>query len=211
VGIHQYRSAADDHDPRLARSSFSTSRTHRQQAKAWQPHTSAKPPCTVSITNRSGCLKRTYIHRRSDSTCASNRHTLRASAPHVRLPRPASGGNEKRGDLVHHQDQQLDIKWGKVIWITTRDQVLAPMFQGMIWSVSPLLMRAPSNLTAFCIFVTVAICRGILSPWVQYFRRGSVPSSKNGRPSRTGAGIAKLKSWLSAIIPPTPAASFRTR
>jgi len=64
---------------------------------------------------------------------------LKSIAPHVRLTTPASDENEKRRDPVHHQDRQLDIKWGKIIWITTRDQVLAPMFQGMIWSVSSLL------------------------------------------------------------------------
>ncbi|KAF9653503.1 hypothetical protein BDM02DRAFT_3182521 [Thelephora ganbajun] len=108
---------------------------------------------------------------------------LKSIAPHVRLTTPDSDENEKRGDLMRPQGQRLDIKWGQVIWITTRDQVLTPMFQGVIW--------------------------GSLSPWVQYFRGGSAPSSENGRPSRTGAGIAKLKSWLSSIIPPTT--SFRTK
>jgi hypothetical protein len=51
--------------------------------------------------------------------------------------------------------------------------------------------------------------RGILSPWVQYFRGGSAPSSRDVRSTRTGAGIAKLQSWLSSIIPPTT--SFRTK
>lgn len=58
---------------------------------------------------------------------------LKTIAPHVRLTTPASDGN----DVV----QQLDIKWGKVIWITTRDQVLTPMFQGIIWWVSHRLSR----------------------------------------------------------------------
>jgi len=110
---------------------------------------------------------------------------LKNIASCVRLTTSASDEDEKRGDLVRPQDQQLDIKWGKLIWITTRDQVLAPMFQGMIW--------------------------GTVSPWVQYFRGGSPPPSRGGRPSRTGAGIAKLKSWLSSIIPPTPTTSVRTR
>ena len=64
---------------------------------------------------------------------------LKSIAPHVRLTTPASDENEKHGGLVNPQDQQLYIKWGKVIWITTRDQVLTPMFQGMIWWVSSFL------------------------------------------------------------------------
>jgi hypothetical protein len=58
---------------------------------------------------------------------------LKSIAPHVRLTTPASDKNEKRGDVARPEAQQLEITWGKVIWITTRDQVLAPMFQGMIW------------------------------------------------------------------------------
>jgi len=129
---------------------------------------------------------------------------LKTIAPHVRLTTPAPDKNEKYGDLVHPQSKRLDIKWGKVIWITARDQVLAPMFQGMIWWVSfPLRIRSLPDV--------ICIYRGTLSPWVQYFRGGSASPSGNGRPSRTGAGIAKLKSWFSSIIPPTPAPSFRTK
>ena len=58
---------------------------------------------------------------------------LKSIAPHVHLTTPASDGREKRGDLVRPEAQRLEIKWGMVIWVTTRDQVLAPMFQGMIW------------------------------------------------------------------------------
>jgi hypothetical protein len=60
---------------------------------------------------------------------------LKSIAPYVRLATPASDENEKRGDLAHLQGQRLDIKWGRVIWITTRDQLLAPMFQGIAWFV----------------------------------------------------------------------------
>ena len=58
---------------------------------------------------------------------------LKSIAPHVRLTTPDSDEREKRGDLVSPEGQRLEIKWGMVIWITTRDQILAPMFQGMIW------------------------------------------------------------------------------
>ena len=58
---------------------------------------------------------------------------LKSIAPHVHLTTSASNETEKPGDLVRPENQRLEIKWGMVIWITTRDQVLAPMFQGMIW------------------------------------------------------------------------------
>lgn len=58
---------------------------------------------------------------------------LKSIAPHVRLTTPAPDENEKRGDLVRPRGQQLDIRWGNAIWITTRDQILAPLLQGVIW------------------------------------------------------------------------------
>lgn len=63
---------------------------------------------------------------------------LKSIAPHVRLTTPVPDESEKRGDLVGPQGRRLEIKWARVVWITTRDQVLTPMFQGMIWWVSPL-------------------------------------------------------------------------
>ena len=29
------------------------------------------------------------------------------------------------------------VQWGRVIWITTRDQVLSPLLQGAVWCVLP--------------------------------------------------------------------------
>lgn len=58
---------------------------------------------------------------------------LKSIAPYVRLTTPAPSKSEKRGDLIHPEVQRLDIKWGNLIWITTRDQVLAPLFQGIVW------------------------------------------------------------------------------
>ena len=69
---------------------------------------------------------------------------LKSIAPHVRLTTPAS--DEKHGYLACPEAQRLDIEWGRVIWVTTRDQVFAPMFQGMIWRVLPPFVCSRSNL-----------------------------------------------------------------
>lgn len=58
---------------------------------------------------------------------------LKSIAPYVRSTTPTSTENKGR---VDPQGQRLEIKWGMVIWITTRDQVFAPLFQGVIWYVS---------------------------------------------------------------------------
>lgn len=73
---------------------------------------------------------------------------LKSIAPHVRLTAPESDEGEKRGDLVRPEAQRLDIRWGMVIWITARDQVLAPLFQGMLWCVPSPLACPPPNLTS---------------------------------------------------------------
>jgi hypothetical protein len=80
---------------------------------------------------------------------------LKSIAPHVRLTTPAPDENEKHGNAVDLQGQRLDIKWGRVIWITTRDQVLAPMFQGMIWSVF-----SSHRLSAFEVFTSLYYPQG---------------------------------------------------
>lgn len=46
---------------------------------------------------------------------------MRKVGQHVRIERK-EGGLE----VVH-------VEWGKVLWITTKDQILAPMLQGAVW------------------------------------------------------------------------------
>ena len=70
---------------------------------------------------------------------------LKSIAPYVRLTTPGPGGNECS---VDPQKQRLEIKWGEVIWITTRDQVFAPLLQGVIWYVS-MFPPPPSSLALF--------------------------------------------------------------
>jgi len=48
---------------------------------------------------------------------------LRKVGRHVRVER-AEGG----GEIIH-------VEWNKVFWATVKDQVVAPLIQGMIWCV----------------------------------------------------------------------------
>jgi len=52
---------------------------------------------------------------------------LRSIAPHVHLSR--SPGNEKGGEVVN-------IQWGRVLWITTKDHVLTPLIRGLVWGIA---------------------------------------------------------------------------
>jgi len=96
--------------------------THSSQAPAYNKHHESARISPMDTTKSS-----LGLDLRFEQTY------LKSIAPHVRLTTPASDEREKRGDLVRPEAQRLEIKWGMVIWITTRDQVLAPMFQGIIW------------------------------------------------------------------------------
>lgn len=47
---------------------------------------------------------------------------LRSIAPHVHL------SHDKEGEVV-------TIKWGSVLWITTKDHILTPLIRGLVWCV----------------------------------------------------------------------------
>ena len=46
---------------------------------------------------------------------------MRKVGQHVRIEKKEGGV-----EVVH-------VEWGKVLWITTKDQILAPMLQGAVW------------------------------------------------------------------------------
>ncbi|VDC02807.1 unnamed protein product [Peniophora sp. CBMAI 1063] len=54
---------------------------------------------------------------------------MRKVGQHVRIER-TEGGLE----VVH-------VEWGKVLWLTTKDQVLAPLLQGLVWGVAGVMLR----------------------------------------------------------------------
>lgn len=49
-------------------------------------------------------------------------------------------GEEKDQGLLLVQQQPatevIQLQWGRIIWITTRDQVISPLLQGALWCVS---------------------------------------------------------------------------
>jgi len=73
-------------------------------------------------------------------------HSIR---PYVELRREAQGSVIGEGGLRDDEDEAgcrkeqglqpsstgevIHIKWGKVIWITTRDQIISPLLQGAFW------------------------------------------------------------------------------
>ena len=43
-------------------------------------------------------------------------------------------GKEKEGEQLQVvRSETIEVQWGKIIWVTTRDQVISPLLQGALW------------------------------------------------------------------------------
>ncbi|KAI0739101.1 hypothetical protein C8Q80DRAFT_1339530 [Daedaleopsis nitida] len=120
---------------------------------------------------------------------------LRGVAQYVRLERPHSqtaapsttSENGKETEKAAEagedglEDVQLSggvhVQWGRVLWITTRDQVLSPLLQGAAWGVASHFLR-PFG----------ALLGAHIRAW-------------------WGNGVQWLRSRMGGILTPTPAAN----
>jgi hypothetical protein len=48
----------------------------------------------------------------------------------------ASQQREKSGEVSLRPSEVITVQWGKVIWVTFRDQVISPFVQGTLWYAS---------------------------------------------------------------------------
>lgn len=68
---------------------------------------------------------------------------LRSVRPCVQVERldPASHSTDEKGKGVLRLDEpmlpqeRIRVQWGRLLWVTTRDQVLSPFAQGAAWCV----------------------------------------------------------------------------
>lgn len=66
---------------------------------------------------------------------------LRSIRPYVHVERvePRELGKDEKGKGVSVEESSstevIQIQWGKVAWVTTRDQVISPLVQGALWCV----------------------------------------------------------------------------
>ncbi|KAI0720734.1 hypothetical protein C8T65DRAFT_705617 [Cerioporus squamosus] len=81
------------------------------------------------------------------------------------------------------------VDWGRVIWITTRDQVISPLLQGALWGVASHFLRPLGALLG-------AHIRG-------WWAKGS----PKGRDAPEGNGAHWLRNWIGTILTPAPATS----
>ena len=56
--------------------------------------------------------------------------------------------------VISSTKEVIEVQWGKVLWVTTRDQLLSPLIQGALWYVHlrPFLVVLPKefNLASIC-------------------------------------------------------------
>jgi len=43
------------------------------------------------------------------------------------------GKGEEGEQLQVVRSEMIEVQWGKIIWVTTRDQVISPLLQGALW------------------------------------------------------------------------------
>ncbi|PCH35189.1 hypothetical protein WOLCODRAFT_125559 [Wolfiporia cocos MD-104 SS10] len=124
---------------------------------------------------------------------------LQSIRPYVRIERAAlgrvgelkgeehapSGAGERRGtdtSAASLPREMIEVQWGRVMWITARDQIISPLIQGVLRGVAgvflvPLLPELKARLHAWW-------ARGAAHP---------------GRPLNEGHGVGVLRSWAAGL------------
>jgi len=74
------------------------------------------------------------------------------------------------GEVVH-------IKWGKVAWITIRDQIISPVLQGAFWAIASYFLTPISAQVGQC---------------VSLFAHSRLPTKE-------GRGVGWLRNWVNAL------------
>ncbi|KAI0078334.1 hypothetical protein K474DRAFT_1558678, partial [Panus rudis PR-1116 ss-1] len=85
--------------------------------------------------------------------------------------------------VVVHEDD-IRVQWDKVLWVTTRDQVISPLIQGALWGLA----------SHFFTPAVTSLWRNINLWWARgdtYHRSG---------PRVEGHGVGRLRSWLDGIV-----------
>ncbi|KAL1946274.1 hypothetical protein VTO73DRAFT_15401 [Trametes versicolor] len=93
---------------------------------------------------------------------------------------PATGATRQVTDVVR-------VDWGRIVWITTRDQVISPLLQGALWGVASHFLRPLG-----------AVLGLHFRAW---WARGATRSKD--APEIEGNGVQWLRNWMASILTPT--------
>ncbi|KAI0822978.1 hypothetical protein BC628DRAFT_1326056 [Trametes gibbosa] len=119
---------------------------------------------------------------------------VRSVAPHVHIEQAASPppstsekGKEKavEGLVLESQGREVvRVEWGRILWITTRDQVISPLLQGALWGVASHFMRP----------LGAVLGAHIRTWWARGATRGK------DVPEIEGNGVQWLRNWMGSIL-----------
>ena len=132
-------------------------------------------------------------------------HTyLRNIRQHVRVENAKLPGASDMKEKNEAQEASLGtevvhVRWGKVLWITVKEQIVSPLVQGMLWCV-----RMPRVCTAV-LTVTFCLCRGAIRWYLMpcaallglnfraWWNRGDVLASRRRGDRQT---IDSVRNWV---------------
>ncbi|KAA1472471.1 hypothetical protein DENSPDRAFT_872218 [Dentipellis sp. KUC8613] len=108
---------------------------------------------------------------------------LRRVAPHVHVERVGAQTEDKgKGkEVVKEPYESIKVEWGKVVWITTRDQIISPLVQGALWGTA----------SVFLVPMFSALGARVRHMWPQY-REPPV--------GHEGKGVGWLRSWFHSLL-----------
>ncbi|KAH9939557.1 hypothetical protein B0H21DRAFT_756510 [Amylocystis lapponica] len=122
---------------------------------------------------------------------------LRSVARYVHVERQTPADPKGKGKAVVEEVEEsgvvsapsevIEIQWGRVLWITTRDQVISPLLQGALWGVVGHFLRP-----------MMAVAGASISEW---WTRGA--GRPKGAPSHEGGGVGWLRNWIASFTTPS--------
>ncbi|KAJ3485745.1 hypothetical protein NLI96_g4747 [Meripilus lineatus] len=136
---------------------------------------------------------------------------LRSVRPYVNVERISVEelGRDEKGKAVAVEDasprEVIQVQWNKVLWITTRDQVISPLLQGALWYVSSLSF-SDDRLRKTRIFGRGVAGHFLRPMFASFFRSFKAWWSKGGiyspGPRPEGQGAGKLRGWVEGLTAP---------
>ncbi|THH20326.1 hypothetical protein EW146_g1004 [Bondarzewia mesenterica] len=119
---------------------------------------------------------------------------LKRILPYVHIERRTSapiGASDETGKRKEKADGDVDaeevseevitVQWGKVFWITTRDQVISPLLQGALWGTASVFIRPALS----------SLGTRVRQWW---------PSHQQPPSGYEGKGVGALRSWAKSLF-----------
>ncbi|KAH9886463.1 hypothetical protein C8Q73DRAFT_748942 [Cubamyces lactineus] len=124
---------------------------------------------------------------------------VRSVAPYVHIDSTVASGKGKEKEtsesdsiddtspVTHPTGEVVRVEWGKILWVTTRDQLISPLLQGALWGVASHFLRP------------LGVVLG--AHFQAWWSRGATRSKDS--PDSEGNGVQWLRNWMGSILSPS--------